>query len=87
MKKKRRNKIDFSKCPLVLVEWVDSAYSLGWHWSDGTPTVKHCQSVGWVQKRSRDAITLTANLTMEESPQRCCEITIPVCAIKKIHRL
>lgn len=80
-------KLKFSKRPLVLVEWVDSAYSIGWHWMDGAPSIKKCQSVGWVSGKSRDAITITANLTIEETPQRCCDITIPIRAVTQIHLL
>lgn len=77
------------KCPLVMVEWLDSSYALGWLTEADAeePKVKQCCSVGWLRRRTTEAIVLTANMTMEENPHRCCEITIPRCAIQRIHRL
>ena len=74
---------------LVLVEWIDSAYSLGWLTEADTeePKLKRCCSVGWLRKETQDSVTLTANLTMEENPHRCCEITIPKRAVQRMHRL
>lgn len=76
-------------CPLVLIEWVDSSYSVGWLTGADAdePKIKQCCSVGWLRKQSKEAVVLTANMTMEDDPQRCCEITIPRRAIRKIHRL
>lgn len=88
--KKKKTKIPqrlIEKCALVLIEWVDSSYALGWQTGDGEPQLKRCSSVGWIRKASEDAITLTANMTIEEPPQRCCEITIPRCAIRRVHKL
>ena len=75
--------------PLVIVEWVDSAYSIGWltHHDDAEPQIKKCCSVGWVRRRTKEAITLTANLTLEDNPHRCCEISIPTKAVLRIHEL
>lgn len=76
-------------CPLVLVEWVDSSYSLGWLTEADTdePKLKKCCSVGWLRKQTKEAVILTANMTMEENAHRCCEITIPRCAIQRLRRL
>ncbi len=76
-------------CPLVIVEWLDSSYALGWLTQQDTdePKLKRCCSVGWIRRDTPEALTLTANLTMEDNPHRCCEIIIPKCAVQKVHRL
>lgn len=80
-------KVKLSGCPLVLIEWVDSCYSPGWQFDDDEPSVKECLSVGWLRRKTEQAVVLTANITMEENPHRCCEITIPTCSIRRIHKL
>lgn len=74
---------------LVIVEWVDSAYALGWLTSrdEDEPQLKKCKSVGWVRRQTKDMITLTSNTTIEEYPQRCCEISIPLAAVTRVHLL
>lgn len=81
------SRINPSKCPLVLVEWVDSSYSLGWQHDNELPSIKKCCSVGWLRSKTKDAVVLSANITMETNPHRCCEITIPTCSITKVHKL
>jgi len=78
-----------SGCPLVIVEWVDSSYAPGWLTSadDDEPKLKRCCSVGWVRRDTAEALILTANMTLDENPHRCCEITIPKCAVRAVHRL
>ena len=85
----RVHKRPTNKCPLVLVEWVDSSYALGWLTSEdeAEPQLKQCCSVGWMRRDTKEAITLTANMTMEENPHRCCEIVIPKGAVRAVHRL
>jgi hypothetical protein len=73
--------------PLVLVEWVDSHRSEGWHaWEPRTEPLV-CRSVGYLVRRNRRAVTVAASVTREETAQRCGEITIPTCAIRKVRRL
>lgn len=89
MNKSRRHIRALAGCPLVIVEWVDSSYALGWLTNSDAdePKLKQCCSVGWVRRDTKEALVLTANMTLEETPHRCCEIIIPRAAVRAVHRL
>lgn len=79
-------------CPLVLIEWVDSAQPLG-RWlllSDyERQTAIHCQSVGWlIQDDELKAIA--PNMGEVHDPdniQASGIIRIPACAVTRMVRL
>jgi hypothetical protein len=67
--------------PLVLVDWLDS--SIAPRWTTETPASEalKCRTVGWLVHDGKDVKTLAASVTIEDSPQRCCQMTIPAGAI------
>jgi hypothetical protein len=80
MKKKKAN--------LYLVEWLDSHYRAGWsNESAASNNSLRCFSVGWLAADGNDAIVLSANVSDEELPQRCGDITIPKVSIVKMRVL
>jgi hypothetical protein len=72
---------------LVLIEWVDSHRTEGWHVDDPATEPVLCRSVGWLVHDGGAAKTIAAHLTVEEPPQRCGEMTIPTCSIREIRTL
>lgn len=77
-------------CPLVLVEWLDSARPVAaWqHLSDFEPgSVIECSSVGWLIHDGDDLKAIAANLghtSDEENVQACGVIRIPTCCVTRI---
>lgn len=69
---------------LVLIEWSDSHYHAGWHTDDPATEPVYCRSVGWLIHDGKKAKTIAAHVTDEGVPQRCGEMTIPACCIRKI---
>ena len=71
----------------VLVTWVDSARSM--EWTPYAPCLKPtvCKSVGWVVAETEEVLVLAPHITIEDEPQRCGDMTIPKCAIKKTQTL
>jgi hypothetical protein len=65
----------------VAVEWVDSHCRSGWCRGEVEAHQLRCQSLGWVVAETRDVLVLAANITDEDEPQRCGEMTIPKTAI------
>ena len=72
---------------LVLIEWLDSHRSDGWHTDDPATKPVHCRSVGWLVYDGKDAKTVAPHMTNENTPQRCGEMTIPTVAILRIKEL
>lgn len=70
--------------PLVLIEWMDSHQSTGWTAEDPDTEPLICRSVGWLVHDGARAKTVAAHMTVQDSPQRTGEMTIPTCAILKI---
>lgn len=72
---------------LVLVEWEDSHHRPGWTSDEANPKPLPCRSVGWLVAQNASAITLSANVSVEETPQRCGDMTIPRRCIVRITKL
>ena len=81
------------KCPLVLVEWIDSAQPRSrWEYlSDiGKPEPIRCVSVGWLifdGKKSKSIAPNMGSIDDHESLHVSGVITIPTCAVTRIKRL
>ena len=73
--------------PLVLIEWLDSHYSPGWHTGKPPKRALTCLSAGWLIHDGKHAKTIAASVTCENNPQRNGEITIPVESIVSIKKL
>lgn len=77
-------------CPLVMIEWVDSAQpQSSWKFLEdvGTPESIHCVSVGWLVadgKTNKSVAPNMGNVNSPDSMQVSGVITIPVCSIVKI---
>lgn len=90
--KSRKNKAAFGLlgrlgCPFVLIEWVDSHYRSGWTTQVAETKPLACLSAGWLVYDGAEAKTLSANVSCENDPQRCGDITIPARAIVRIEAL
>jgi hypothetical protein len=72
---------------LVLIEWEDSHHRPGWTTSQPETKPLICKSVGWLVSESKEAKVLSANMTDEEDPQRCGDMTIPQRCIRRVKRL
>jgi len=72
---------------LVLIEWEDSHHRPGWttEAASGKPLV--CRSVGWLIADTKTAKVLSANITEEDEPQRCGDMTIPQRCILRVKRI
>lgn len=75
------------KLRLVMIEWLDSHRTEGWHDDDPSENPLTCRSVGWLVYDGKDAKTVAPHMTDEEVPQRCGEMTIPSRAVLKIRTL
>lgn len=77
-------------CPLVLIEWVDSAQPVpGWSWLDDNTweDVVKCQSVGWLVNDGEDVKSLAPNIGEmgdDNSMQVSGVIRIPARSIVKL---
>lgn len=67
--------------PLVLIKWVDSHYRPGWSTEESSDQPVTIESIGWLIGESKDAKTLAPNISNEECPQRCGDMTIPSRAV------
>lgn len=67
--------------PLVLIRWVDSRYRSGWSTEESSDQPVTIESIGWLIGESKDAKTLAPNISNEECPQRCGDMTIPSRAV------
>ena len=70
-----------------MVQWSDSHYRPGWDNGDVSVKETICMSMGWLVGESKDVIVLAANITDEDGPQRCGEMTIPRKSILKMNSL
>jgi hypothetical protein len=73
--------------PLVCVRWVDSHYRPGWDTSESASDPVECVSIGWLIHNGKTAKTLSANISREDCPQRCGDMTIPSRAILEIIKI
>ena len=72
---------------LVLIEWLDSHQQGRWTADEPAKEPLMCRSVGWLVHDGDNAKTVAAHITVETTPQRAGEMTIPTCAITKITSL
>lgn len=72
---------------LVLIEWLDSQRTDGWHTDKPATKPLRCLSAGWLMYDGKEAKTIAAHISDEESPQRSGEMTIPARAILSIRDL
>ena len=79
------------KCPLVIVEWVDSSQpQANWSFLDELPELQvvECASVGWLVHQSADVIGLAPNMgntrADQDSVQTSGLMTIPTRCVLKI---
>lgn len=82
-----------NKCPLVIVEWEDSAQPTS-HWvflsEFGTPSIIRCASVGWLIHDGKTIKALAPNMAEIDSginAQASGIIKIPSRSIIKITKL
>jgi len=69
-----------------LVTWRDSSSLRGWHHAtDPEHTAAVITSIGWLIRRTKDAITLTTSFS--ENNNVVDAITIPIEAVVKMKRL
>ena len=69
---------------LVAVEWVDSHISSGWTCEKVDAQPQTCVSVGWVLAESKEALSVSPHISIEDEPQRNGTMTIPKCSIKRM---
>lgn len=69
---------------LIYVEWVDSHHRPGWTTDQAEGRLLVCKSIGWLVKRTKDVLVLSANITDDEDQQRCGDMTIPQRCVKRI---
>lgn len=62
---------------LVVVRWVDSHKTDGWQVKQADCKALEIVSVGWIIAKSKDAITIAAHKSEEETQQYCNAMTIP----------
>lgn len=72
---------------LVLVEWLDSHYRPGWTTDETLPEPVTCRSAGWIVGENPQGLVLASNVSIEATPQRCGDITIPKRSIVSITNL
>ena len=72
---------------VVWVVWEDSHQRGGWTVDDPQCHPLKCKSVGFLVSENADAVTLSANISIEDNQQRCGDMTIPRRAILKMKRL
>ncbi len=72
---------------LVLIEWLDSHQGMRWTNDETASEPLLCRSVGWRVYYGDTAKSVAAHMTVEDTPQRPGEMTIPACAITKIKSL
>ncbi len=68
----------------VLIEWVDSCSTYGWHSKGTVFGISHCISVGVVISENKTEISLAPNISESSNGDI---ISIPKCSIKRIRRL
>lgn len=66
---------------VVLVDWVDSHRTDGWHRGEADPSPLACRSAGLLVAASDAAVVIAGSWSTEAEPQRCCEMTIPTKAL------
>jgi hypothetical protein len=76
---------------LVLIEWTDSARSPS-TWErvsniTASAAPLRCRSVGWLVKETKAAKVIVPHLSIEDDPQGCGDMTIPVEAIISVRTL
>ena len=73
---------------LVLVEWVDSERRDDWERLDEDlkPSHLRCRSVGWLMSDTALYKTVVPHID-EDGVQGCGGMTIPTCAVIRIHDL
>ena len=69
---------------LVVVEWLDSHILSGWTSADQDVCPQVCVSIGWVLSDSKDALSVSPHITVEDEPQRNGTMTIPKCCIQRV---
>lgn len=85
--------MDKNGCPLVMIEWMDSAQPQScWKFlaDVGTPDSIHCVSVGWLVadgEENKSVVPNMGNINDPDSIQVSGVVTIPVCSIVKITML
>jgi hypothetical protein len=73
---------------LLLVEWLDSARTEGWHSpAEVSPEPSYCRSVGWMMKKGRDGIVISPHLAAQSPTGEMTDVggnlAIPNGAIKR----
>jgi hypothetical protein len=74
---------------LVIVEWVDSCINGKWTHEEPNVAPLSCRSVGFVVHQDENSVIIAPHITVEDGEvgQRCGEMTIPTCCIKKVSKL
>lgn len=73
-----------SRMKIVLIEWLDSNISQGWHGSseqDYGPL--KCQTVGFLVGEGEDYVALSGSTSESDASDACDVMTIPKIAITK----
>jgi len=78
------------KYPLVKIEWLDSAETLGWHYKDDINFgFKRIVSVGYLVKDEKEYCSIAPHITdTEDDTYQCCGLMcIPKCSIIKKRKI
>ena len=67
---------------LGLIEWIDSATSIGWGKSSDSATPSYCRSVGWIIRKDKNFIVIAPHVD-KDSGLVCGDMAIPIKAIIK----
>lgn len=66
---------------VVLVDWVDSHRTDGWHRGGADSSPLLCRTATLLGAASDGAVVVAGSWSTEAEPQRCCEMTIPTKAL------
>lgn len=72
---------------LVYVRWIDSHFRPGWCSEAPSDELLTAHSVGWLVGSNKQVVTLASHVVVGDNSQRCGEMTIPTCAIRRIRNL
>mgnify|MGYP001606881071 FL=1 len=72
---------------LIMIEWLDSHHTEGWHSESPATKPLTCRSVGWLVYDGEHAKIIAPHMTDEEVAQRCGEMTIPSRSVIRIRSL
>lgn len=70
-------------CRPVLVEWIDSAQSLGWVQLDETVGPEKILTIGFLTHKDRKRLVVTPTIARGRANKQDCPIAIPRVAVRR----